>query len=277
MKQKIIRIIWVLMVILSGIIRSQSSPTNIKQEITITTTSNTGWSYLDYDASIISSLTGDIVLFFHADRCPTCRQAEKSFLETGIPAWLTILKTNYDQETELKKKYSVLSQTSYVYIKPDGTLIKRRVWWTRIDDIISKIQEAKANSQTPKPARVGSDTVATAYVAGWCFWCMEWPFESLEWVKWVTNWYIGGTASDANYGAVWQWTTKHREAVEIRYDPALITYAELIETYWRQIDPTDSGGQFADRGYQYTTAIYYSDESEQQQATQAKSKTTSLQ
>jgi len=67
------------------------------------------------------------VLFFHADRCPTCNEAEKNFLESGIPEGLTILKVNFDTERELRQKYAILSQTSYVLIKPDGTMIKRWV------------------------------------------------------------------------------------------------------------------------------------------------------
>lgn len=266
---------WITFLILAIVIYTQRTSSVILTDNTLSNSSTdysygTGGSYLDYDESIVSSLTGDIVLFFHADRCPTCRQAEKSFWETGIPAWLTILKVDFDTARDLSKQYTVLTQTSYVYIKSDGTMIKRWVWWTRIDDIITKLEEEKWSSQSQKSARVASDITATAYVAGGCFWCMEGPFESLDGVKEVISWYIWGSAADANYKAISRWTTKHREAVEIQYDPALITYAELLETYWRQIDPTDTGWQFADRWYQYTTAIYYSNSQEQQITTTAK-------
>lgn len=101
--------------------------------------------YRNYDPQNMPS-SGDIVLFFHADWCPSCQQAEKNFLASGIPDGLTILKVNFDTETKLKLKYGILSQTSFAYIKPDGTLIKRWVGGRDIQDILSKIAEAKANS-----------------------------------------------------------------------------------------------------------------------------------
>jgi peptide methionine sulfoxide reductase msrA/msrB len=232
----------------------------------------TWWVYSDYDSSKLSSLSGDIVLFFHADRCPTCQQAEKNFLASGIPARLTILKVDYDKETELKKKYAILTQTSFVYIKNDGNMITRWVGWLMIDDILSKVNAAKWQDGTSQFTRTGSNEIAIAYFAGGCFRCMEWPFESLEGVKEVTNWYIWGSAADAHYDIVSSGKTQHREAVEVKYDPALIHYDELLDTYRRQIDPTDAGGQFADRWSQYHTAIYYSTESEHQQALSSKKK-----
>lgn len=232
----------------------------------------TWWSYVDYDSSKLSSLSGDIVLFFHADWCPTCQQAEKNFLASGIPAGLTIVKVDYDQETELKKKYTILTQTSFVYIKNDGTLIKRWVGWLTVDDILAKVNDVKWQNWAQQSTRTPSNQIATAYFAGGCFRCMEWPFESLEGVKEVTNGYIGGSATDAHYDIVLSGKTKHREAVEVTYDPALVHYDELLDTYRRQIDPTDVWGQFADRWYQYTTAIYYGSETEHQQVVASKKK-----
>lgn len=232
----------------------------------------TGWSYVDYDENTLSALSGDIVLFFHADRCPTCQQAEKNFLASGIPAWLTIIKVNYDKEIELKKKYAILTQTSFVYIKNDGTLIKRWVGWLTIDDVLTKLHEVKSQDWVQQAARTPSNQIAKAYFAGGCFRCMEWPFESLEGVKEVINWYMWWNADDAQYSIISSGKTKHREVVEITYDPALIHYDELLDIYRRQIDPTDTWGQFADRWYQYTTAIYYTTEIEYQQALTEKQK-----
>ncbi|USN55929.1 MAG: thioredoxin family protein [Candidatus Peribacteria bacterium] len=90
-----------------------------------------------------------MVLFFHADRCPTCNQAEKNFLKQGIPAGLTILKVDYDTADDLKKKYNILTQTSYVYVQADGTLIKRWVGGTRIQDIIDQVSDAKLGTVKP--------------------------------------------------------------------------------------------------------------------------------
>jgi peptide methionine sulfoxide reductase msrA/msrB len=97
-----------------------------------------------------------------------------------------------------------------------------------------------------------------AIFAGGCFWCMEKPFEELDGVFSVVSGYIGGKTQNPtyeNYAAA-----GHIEAVEIVYDPEKIGYAKLLDVFWRQIDPTDSGGQFVDRGHAYTTGIFYLDE-----------------
>lgn len=113
-------------------------------------------------------------------------------------------------------------------------------------------------------------TTETAIFAGGCFWCMEQPFRDCEGVIEVTVGYTGGTEINPNYTQVASGTTSHLEAVKVVYDPARISYLELLHIFWRQIDPTDGSGQFADRGHHYTTAIYYS--SEQQRVVAEKSK-----
>ena len=100
----------------------------------------------------------------------------------------------------------------------------------------------------------------TAIFGGGCFWCMEPPFEQLDGVVEVVSGYTGGTEEDADYKKVSSGRTDHYEAVRVIYDPEKVTYKELVETFWRQIDPTDDGGQFADRGEHYRTAIFYSTE-----------------
>ncbi|TGK22406.1 peptide-methionine (S)-S-oxide reductase [Leptospira fluminis] len=97
----------------------------------------------------------------------------------------------------------------------------------------------------------------TAIFAGGCFWCMEGPFEKLPGVVSVVSGYCGGKEKNPKYEDVGHGQTGHRESVLITYDPEKIKYETLLETYWRQIDPTDDGGQFADRGKQYKTAIFY--------------------
>jgi len=94
-----------------------------------------------------------------------------------------------------------------------------------------------------------------AIFAGGCFWCMEKPFELLGGVSSVVSGYTGGTSGNptySDYGA-----GGHIEAVEITYDPARINFRQLLEVYWQQIDPTDGGGQFVDRGHSYSSAIFY--------------------
>jgi peptide methionine sulfoxide reductase msrA/msrB len=103
------------------------------------------------------------------------------------------------------------------------------------------------------------DVVATAkeaIFAGGCFWCMESIFQPLDGVIDAISGYTGGDTADPTYNEVSSGTTGHFEAVLVRYDPELISYAELLDVFWRHIDPTDSGGQFYDRGSQYRTAIF---------------------
>ena len=109
-----------------------------------------------------------------------------------------------------------------------------------------------------------------ATFAGGCFWCMEHPFEKLEGVIDVVSGYTGGHKENPTYKEVSSGETVHLEAVQIIYDESKITYSELLDVFWRQIDPTDLGGQFVDRGNQYTTAIFY--HSEEQKAFAEKSK-----
>jgi peptide methionine sulfoxide reductase msrA/msrB len=95
-----------------------------------------------------------------------------------------------------------------------------------------------------------------ATFAGGCFWCIEAAYEGREGVSTAISGYAGGDAARATYDQVLTGTTDHREAVRVRYYPSLISYEELLDVFWRSIDPTDAGGQFTDRGPQYTTAIY---------------------
>ncbi len=110
----------------------------------------------------------------------------------------------------------------------------------------------------------------TAIFGGGCFWCMEPPFEQLDGVVEVVAGYTGGTEEDADYKKVSSGKTDHYEAVRVTYDPEKVAYRELVETFWRQIDPTDDGGQFADRGRHYRTAIFYSTEEQRAVAEQSK-------
>ena len=89
---------------------------------------------------------------------------------------------------------------------------------------------------------------------------MEPPFENLEGVSAVVSGYSGGAEENPTYQQVSAGMTGHREVIQVVYDPSKVSYEELLEVFWRQIDPTDSEGQFADRGNQYETAIYYDDE-----------------
>ena len=112
--------------------------------------------------------------------------------------------------------------------------------------------------------------MAKATFAGGCFWCMVKPFHKYEGVERVISGYTGGHVDNPTYQQVCSETTGHLEAVEITFDPEVISYEELLRIYWRQIDPTDGGGQFNDRGESYRPAIFY--HSEEQRAAAEHSK-----
>jgi peptide methionine sulfoxide reductase msrA/msrB len=109
-----------------------------------------------------------------------------------------------------------------------------------------------------------------AIFGGGCFWCMEPPFEQQAGVLEVVAGYSGGTIENPTYDQVSSGMTDHYESVRILFDPERVSYRELVEIFWRQIDPTDDGGQFADRGKHYQTVIFYT--SEEQKGVAEKSK-----
>ncbi|MBX2849230.1 MAG: peptide-methionine (S)-S-oxide reductase MsrA [Acidiferrobacterales bacterium] len=104
----------------------------------------------------------------------------------------------------------------------------------------------------------------TAVFAGGCFWCIEADFEKLDGVLDVVSGYTGGSQETANYKTVTYEETGHFEAVEVTYDSTKVSYAELVEYFWRHIDPTDDLGQFCDKGSSYRSAVFYADEKEKQ-------------
>ncbi len=110
----------------------------------------------------------------------------------------------------------------------------------------------------------------TAVFAGGCFWCMEPPFQALEGVESVQSGYTGGKTENPTYRQVSSGGTGHAEAVRVIFDPAVIGYADLLEVFWRNVDPTTPNRQFADVGSQYRTAIFYRDESQKRLAEESK-------
>jgi peptide methionine sulfoxide reductase msrA/msrB len=114
--------------------------------------------------------------------------------------------------------------------------------------------------------------IEKATFAGGCFWCMTPPFEKIDGVKQVIAGYTGGHTVNPTYEDVVSETTGHRESVEVIYDPSKVSYKKLLEVFWRQINPTDAGGQFVDRGPSYTTAIFYHNEEQKKLAEESKKK-----
>lgn len=109
-----------------------------------------------------------------------------------------------------------------------------------------------------------------ATFAGGCFWCMVKPFDEQPGIIKVVSGYTGGHKENPTYEEVCSETTGHYEAVQITFDPSLFPYEKLLELYWQQIDPTDAGGQFYDRGQSYQTAIFYHTDRQKELAEKSK-------
>jgi peptide methionine sulfoxide reductase msrA/msrB len=109
-----------------------------------------------------------------------------------------------------------------------------------------------------------------ATFAGGCFWCMEAAFEATEGVVEAVSGYSGGVIENPTYSQVSSGQTMHLEAVQVFYDSKNVSYEELLDVFWRNIDPTDDGGQFADKGPQYRTAIFYHNEEQRISAEKSK-------
>lgn len=123
-----------------------------------------------------------------------------------------------------------------------------------------------AQAEAPAEASAAPGAQAVATFAGGCFWCMELPFEELDGVSAVISGYTGGEVEFPTYKQVCSGTTGHTEAIQVHYDPARVSYDTLLEVFWRQVDPTDSGGQFVDRGSQYRPEIFFHDEAQRDTA-----------
>ena len=113
-------------------------------------------------------------------------------------------------------------------------------------------------------------TFKVATFAGGCFWCTESDFEKVPGVEKVISGYTGGHKENPTYEEVSSGSTGHVEAIQVYYDPTKVTYTELLDYFWRHIDPTDSGGQFVDRGSQYRSVIFYHDEEQKKLAEKSK-------
>jgi peptide methionine sulfoxide reductase msrA/msrB len=110
----------------------------------------------------------------------------------------------------------------------------------------------------------------TATFAGGCFWCVESDFEKVDGVIAAVSGYTGGDMANPTYKQVSAGGTGHAEAIQVHYDPDKISYEELLDVFWRHVDPTDDGGQFVDRGSQYRPAIFYHDEEQKRIAQESK-------
>ncbi|MFT4532645.1 MAG: peptide methionine sulfoxide reductase msrA/msrB [Candidatus Saccharimonadales bacterium] len=127
-------------------------------------------------------------------------------------------------------------------------------------DTIESMQTVQPSSITTPVTVPEGQEVAT--LAGGCFWCVEAVFQETAGVEAVISGYAGGQEQNPTYEAVYTGSTGHKEAIQVFYNPSEITFSEILDVFWRSIDPTDDGGQFVDRGQPYTTAVYYHDSSQ---------------
>ena len=134
----------------------------------------------------------------------------------------------------------------------------------------SKSQERDMTNEMDK--KTNPKNIDKATFAGGCFWCTESDFEKIDGVLEVVSGYTGGDEENPTYEQVSYGRTGHYEAVQVLYDSEKITYSELLEVFWRHVDPTDAGGQFVDRGRQYRSAIFYHNEEQKAAAEKSKEK-----
>ena len=118
---------------------------------------------------------------------------------------------------------------------------------------------AAAGAQDTPTSAPPAPAPATAIFAAGCFWCIEADFDKVPGVLSTLSGYTGGTKPSPSYGQVVSGTTGHAEAIQVTYDPARVSYERLLQTFWRNVDPVDAGGQFCDRGPQYRSAIFVQD------------------
>lgn len=158
------------------------------------------------------------------------------------------------------------------YDKKVETLILDSGYGATIKLEDSLIERFAPMKDSPKENAMVSKSYETITLAGGCFWCTEAYFQEEEGIVDAVSGYAGGDESSASYLSVAKGTTKHREAVQITYDPNIISTEKVLDIYWSHIDPTNTKGQFADIGFQYTSAIFYQTEEQEKIARDAKAR-----
>ena len=140
--------------------------------------------------------------------------------------------------------------------------IARSMRWLMPVALLASVAAASAQAPSPSPAA----KTALATFAGGCFWCVEEAFEKVPGVMSAVSGYTGGTVPNPTYELVSKETTGHAEAVRVTYDPAKVSYEQLVDWFWRNIDPTQAGGQFCDFGSSYRSAIFVHDDAQRKVA-----------
>ena len=135
--------------------------------------------------------------------------------------------------------------------------------------VLIGLQQAKSQKQDTSAdmkAQYDDKNLKRATFAGGCFWCTESDFEKVDGVVEAISGYTGGHTVNPTYEEVSSGVTGHIESVQVIYDPAKVSYEQLLDVFWRHVDPTDPGGQFVDRGTQYRSAIFYQDDEQRREA-----------
>lgn len=136
---------------------------------------------------------------------------------------------------------------------------------------LSSAPAAHAAPAAGKPmTKPNAPALSEAIFAGGCFWCEETAFEGVKGVATVVSGYTGGHKLNPTYEEVSSGSTGHAESVKVRYDPSKISYAQLLDIFWHNVDPTQADGQFCDHGTQYRSAIFFSGEAQKQLALESK-------
>ena len=144
--------------------------------------------------------------------------------------------------------------------------MKKSIIGVLLSILVLLVLVATAESDGPKTALAKNQSLSIATFAGGCFWCVESDFEKLPGVYEVVSGFSGGYLPNPTYKQVSAGETGHVESVQVHFDPKVVSYQDLLESFWRQIDPTDNAGQFVDRGAHYRTLIFYHTEVQQELA-----------
>lgn len=160
------------------------------------------------------------------------------------------------------------------FLFPTGTLTAMGESETNVSDSESAADEEDLPSLRGGSRESGRVEVPEgherAVFAGGCFWCMEPPYDEVDGVRAVTTGFTGGDAENPSYREVVGGSTGHVEAVEVVFDPSRVSYEELLDIFWMNIDPLDDGGQFCDRGSMYRSGIFFGNEDQQRLAEESK-------
>ena len=139
--------------------------------------------------------------------------------------------------------------------------------------VLFGLQQARSQKQdttTNMEKSYNDKNLKRATFAGGCFWCTESDFEKVAGVVEVISGYTGGHTANPTYEEVSSGVTGHAESVQVIYDPSKVSYEQLLDVFWRHVDPTDAGGQFVDRGTQYRSVIFYQDDEQKRLAEASK-------